>query len=232
MSKLVIIYDQMRCFRCKQKKDNKDLSFCGGCKQDPNCTQPACYCNESCQKAHWKEHKKACPLKKGPCSPTASWVDHYRQGSDESLHSGDLELITWDHKDCGWGGCSKYESDELKKKYEEEFHYDKEKLFIYFDSAFRWTCCGLDAGAGVHGCDHHGDLKSKPCKCDFCKAGIPIPDKLFNKKTQHKKGLTLRQGPDPRSATSAGQLNWRMRQAFYGGGGINAGIDDSSDDND
>jgi len=90
------------------------------------------------------------------------------------------------------------------------------------DNAFRWTCCGQSPGGdGFYGCDHHGRknkdgsfLSSKPCGCDFCRAGLPLPDKYFNKK-QHAVGLDLTRGPDPRSKSHSGVLNLKMREIFH-----------------
>lgn len=119
---------------------------------------------------------------------------------------GQLELVTWEFVDedgaeLGLGGCYKEESDELKAKFEGEMGGSKKKLLKHFDTAFRWTCCGLSVGEGMHGCDHHGDLANpQPCTCDYCRGGEPVPDKIFNEKTTHKVGLQLRQGPDPRSS--------------------------------
>ena len=47
------------------------------------------------------------------------------------------------------------ESDDLKRKFEEEFEKDPERLYEYLPQAFRWTCCGTDASMDW-GCDHHG----------------------------------------------------------------------------
>jgi hypothetical protein len=48
-----------------------------------------------------------------------------------------------------------------------------------------------------YGCDHHG-TGSKPCTCDFCGMGKPIPDSIYGKNEQACKGLRLSRGPDPR----------------------------------
>lgn len=214
MSRLLKTYGSLKCHKCAEQKNNDELFACVGCSSDANCTMPAYYCGESCQRQDWKKHKQVCASKVGPFPAVDSWVDHYRLGADYSVHRGNLELVTWEHKDFGWGGAYKCEVDDLKKKFEEEFDGDLELLLNHWDNAFRWTCCGLDAAEGVNGCDHHGDMNNEPCKCDFCRGGRPIPDKLYNKKTQHKKGLTLRKGPDPRSCSPAGLRNWRMRQVF------------------
>jgi hypothetical protein len=82
------------------------------------------------------------------------WCQDWRKCSDGSLHSGDLELITWDGEDSdeeselGFGGCLREESDDLKRMFEGEMGGDKMKLLEYYDSAFRWTCCGLTASGG------------------------------------------------------------------------------------
>jgi len=119
----------------------------------------------------------------------------------------------------------------LKKKWDSDqltdFHGKKvkgccreEKLFKISDNAFRWTCCGFSPGEGLYGCDNHGRknsdgsfLSSKPCGCDFCKAGRPLSEKFFKKK-QHTVGLDLTRGPDPRSLSPFGELNFKMRDLF------------------
>jgi hypothetical protein len=80
-----------------------------------------------------------------------------------------LELITWScPKDgLGWGNIVEEESDDHRRKFEVEFGGDEEKFYKYWQQAFRWTCCGTDAGMDW-GCDHHGS-GSKPCTCDFCR---------------------------------------------------------------
>jgi hypothetical protein len=39
------------CFHCS--KSLKQPNYCSGCRA-------ACYCNEACQRAHWKAHKSEC----------------------------------------------------------------------------------------------------------------------------------------------------------------------------
>lgn len=86
------------------------------------------------------------------------------------MHHGEMELITWDGNDhgeaMGWGNVIKEESEDMKKKYEDEFGRDDAKLFAYWPQAFRWTCCGMPADM-PWGCDHHG-TGPRPCRCDFC----------------------------------------------------------------
>ena len=88
------------------------------------------------------------------------------------MHRGDLELVTWEHEDpdgdglFGWVGFHESEVEDAKKKIEEEFNGDLQLLLDYWGNAFRWMCCGLGAGEGVHGCDHLGDMENKPCRCD------------------------------------------------------------------
>lgn len=94
------------------------------------------------------------------------------------------------------------------------------KFLKYWDNGFRWTCCGMSAGEGVHGCDHHGSPEnSHPCGCDFCRGGVPLPEKIYkqNCRKQSAKGLKLNRGPDPRSLSSAGKINLEMRRAVAGG---------------
>lgn len=194
-------------------KKDQILLKCAGCKGSP---EPALYCSRECQKLHWPVHKSQCPSRTGirqasKAAVNESWEDPYRLTDDGSYHLGTLELVTWDFKDLGWGGTYKEESAQLKAKYEGEMQCSNKKLLKYFDSAFRWTCCGMCVSEGVHGCDHHGDLNNpRPCACDYCRAGLPLPDKIFNKKTTHKVGLALRRGPDPRSFSEAGVMNFGL----------------------
>ncbi|KAJ8075808.1 hypothetical protein PM082_021440 [Marasmius tenuissimus] len=52
------------------------------------------------------------------------------------------------------------------------------------------------------GGDHHGRGK-KPCTCDFCRMGEPLPDKIYHKVSQSRMSLDLPRGPDPRSYNAA-----------------------------
>lgn len=90
---------------------------------------------------------------------------------DGFKHEGRMELVTWDtpagpynSEALGWGATAE-DSEGLKRKFEEEFGGDEEKLFDYFPPAFRWTCCGLP-GDSLFGCDHHGK-DGRVCTCDF-----------------------------------------------------------------
>jgi len=78
----------------------------------------------------------------------------------------------------------------------------------------------MSAGEGWADCSHHGRknsngsfVSSKCCGCDFCLAGRPLSEKIF-KKTQHKVGLDLTKGPDPRSKSPFGETNFQMRKLF------------------
>lgn len=77
--------------------------------------------------------------------------------------------MTWPspQEELGWGGCFANESDDLKRKFERQFGGDEARFYKHRPQAFRWTCCGTDAGM-KWGCDHHG-TGSKPCSCDFCR---------------------------------------------------------------
>ncbi|KII86930.1 hypothetical protein PLICRDRAFT_113878, partial [Plicaturopsis crispa FD-325 SS-3] len=147
------------------------------------------------QVADWKAHKPA-------CKKPGVWYDKYRKCNDGSSHFGKLELITWDCVDedgeLGWGACYKNESDDLKKSFETEYGGDEQKWFETGDwrQGFRWTCCGM-SGDMPYGCDHHG-TGPRPCTCDFCRGGKPLPDSIYKEPSSSRKGLTLSRGPDPR----------------------------------
>ncbi|KAJ7451707.1 hypothetical protein B0H11DRAFT_2001080 [Mycena galericulata] len=163
-----------------------DLSRCSGCKA-------RYYCGRVCQTADWKSHK-------GPCAATPKWYDKYRMCKDGNSHEGRLELVTWDcpEEGTGWGACFAEDSADMKRQFETEFGGDEEKFYEYWPRGFRWTCCGTHARMNF-GCDHHG-TGSRPCTCDFCKMGKPLPSSIFNEKTAERHGLkALRRGPDPRS---------------------------------
>lgn len=120
----------------------------------------------------------------------------------------------------GWGNVFIEEAGDLRRRFEEELNSDEEKLYKEWPQAFRWTCCGTDAGSNL-GCDHHGS-GSTPCTCDycryvsalhfviytdaeslgtFCRLGEPLPLKVYKEKSAARMGLTLRRGPDPRSSS-------------------------------
>ena len=124
---------------------------------------------------------------------------------------GDTEL--------GFGGFVVEEHEESRRTFEEEFGGDEEKYFEHRSNAFRWTCCGVDAEIGEYGCDHHGNPRAPgPCKCDYCRAGRPLSERVWRNKvgSQAAKGLerTLRRGRSGPS-TPAGELNWVMRGIFH-----------------
>ncbi|EJD42497.1 hypothetical protein AURDEDRAFT_114972 [Auricularia subglabra TFB-10046 SS5] len=179
-----------QCFKCQSRKLQKELKRCGRCKS-------ALYCNAECQTRDWPAHKKFCK------AVTNNWHDKYRGCQDGSTHQGDLELITWslvdDHGDeLGWGNIAIEEAEEHKHRFETKYGRDEEKFFKYWPRAFRWTCCGL-AGDMNYGCDHHSVRYPKPCTCDFCIMGEPLPNKIFKEKNMERYGLNLPRGPDPRS---------------------------------
>ncbi|KAF7376440.1 hypothetical protein MSAN_00059600 [Mycena sanguinolenta] len=149
-------------------KSGGEMHQCSGCKAKY-------YCGRECQTADWKAHKKA-------CAAAPKWYDKHRLCQDGTTHEGRLELITWNcpEKGLGWGACFADESDDLKTKFKLKFGGDEAKFFDYWPQGFRWTCCGTDAGMS-YGCDHHGS-GSRPCTCDFCKMGKPLPNGIFNEK--------------------------------------------------
>ncbi|KAF8163748.1 hypothetical protein B0H34DRAFT_336394 [Crassisporium funariophilum] len=150
---------------------------------------------KECQASDWKLHRRVCGVK--PVGPT--WYDKHRKCQDRSLHEGRLDLITWanEKEGTGWGNVSADESDDMRKKFEEEFGGDEEKLYDYWPQAFRWTCCGTSADMDW-GCDHHGS-GSRPCTCDFCRGGEALPINIYKEDTATRYGLKLQRGPDPRS---------------------------------
>jgi hypothetical protein len=145
---------------------------------------------------------------------------------DGGKHEGRLELITWESPEdeemkTGWGNCCIEESADLKAQFENKYKGDEAKFYKYWPQGFRWTCCG-SAGDNDQGCDHHG-TGSTPCTCDFCQMGKPLTDKIFNKQTTEKFGLTLSRGPDTRSLKGKHviQLHEMMRSVL--------GLDDDSE---
>ncbi|KAG6808197.1 hypothetical protein H0H92_005078, partial [Tricholoma furcatifolium] len=157
-----------------------------------------------CQKANWKDHKNDCGKPEGSTLNSnfgagPKWYDKYRKCRDGNKHEGDLELITWRSKKdgTGWGATIAKETDDLRRRFETEMGGDQEALYKKWSDAFRWTCCGT-SGTVDYGCDHHGS-GSRPCSCDFCRMGKPLPDSIYYKKSAERMGLRLLRGPDPRS---------------------------------
>ncbi|KAL1739556.1 hypothetical protein HDZ31DRAFT_46526 [Schizophyllum fasciatum] len=188
----------MTANHCNVCNAEQDLKRCSKCRT-------AFYCSARCQTADWPTHRAAC--KKN------TWYDSpkYRKCDDGNMHEGALELVTWDAEEVnevgdklGWGACVEEESDDLKRKYYEEFKGDDRKMFEYWPQGYRWTCCGMP-GDMSYGCDHHG-TGSKPCTCDYCRAGKMLPPRIYNEKSQHRKGLKLSRGPDPRSCGMGGMF--------------------------
>ncbi|KAF8967232.1 hypothetical protein BDZ97DRAFT_1656541, partial [Flammula alnicola] len=153
------------------------------------------YCGRDCQAADWKTHKLSCGRQV---------YDKHRKCRDGNLHEGNLELITWPSakEETGWGHCFTDESDSLREKFENEFGGTR-KNYTTTSASVRWTCCGrmLD-GLGMY---HHG-TGSKPCSCDFCKMGKPLPDSIYREQSASRHGLVLRRGPDPRSFNRASAI--------------------------
>ncbi|KZT67286.1 hypothetical protein DAEQUDRAFT_729327 [Daedalea quercina L-15889] len=171
----------------------KDFKRCSRCRS-------ALYCDAECQKKDWQYHKEL-------CSDSDRWYDKYRGCRDGSMHEGKLEMITWEWTDpdygckMGFGNTFLEEADGVKHMFEVECKGKKSGFLKKRPQAFRWTCCGTDAGMN-YGCDHHGS-GSKPCTCDFCHMGKPLPDSIYNKQSGPRIGLNLRRGPDPRSYNPA-----------------------------
>ncbi|KAF5389743.1 hypothetical protein D9757_005996 [Collybiopsis confluens] len=203
--------ENSQCFCCRKEKAFKKLKQCSRCKGP-------LYCDTDCQKKDWARHKPE-------CTKTSLWYDGYRACRDGNVHAGKLELITWnwhgreefmdEEYDLGWGAVFLEEADDLKERFEEEFKGDLKKFFNYRPNAFRWTCCGVD-GSQTFGCDHHGIGGSKPCTCDFCRMGKPLPDSIFNKRSQSQMGLDLSRGPDPRSYNAGLAAMSAMGRSMFG----------------
>ncbi|KAF8180571.1 hypothetical protein BJ912DRAFT_980762, partial [Pholiota molesta] len=177
------------CSVCdKSQSEDATILQCSRC-------QDRFYCGRECQLADWRKHRRFCGMPR-------KWYDKYRRCRDDNFHEGDLELITWpadfEGTATGWGHCALEDADALRAKFEGEFGGDQEKLLLYFPRAFRWTCCGTHAGMDW-GCDHHGS-GFKPCTCDFCHMGRPLPESIYYERTASRYGLhNLRRGPDLRS---------------------------------
>ncbi|KZW03512.1 hypothetical protein EXIGLDRAFT_664113 [Exidia glandulosa HHB12029] len=183
------------CFECRKEQQNGDLKRCSACAS-------ALYCDAVCQKKHWPEHKRLCRPVEG------NWSDKYRGCQDGSTHQGKLELITWtsepdsDGERTGFGAVYLNEAEDVKTMFKKKFKGDEEKFFKWRPAAFRWTCCGLD-GDQNFGCDHHDVRYPKPCMCDFCAMGKPLPDSIYYGAEASRMGLKLSRGPDPRSFNPA-----------------------------
>ncbi|EIN13012.1 hypothetical protein PUNSTDRAFT_82541 [Punctularia strigosozonata HHB-11173 SS5] len=160
--------DTSQCFNCRKESMTKDLKRCARCRG-------ALYCNADCQKNDWSNHKEL-------CGESSSWMDKYRGCRDGSLHEGKLELMTWEYIEpttkerMGWGNVVIEGAEYMKKVLREECNGKLSRLFKKRPEAFRWTCCGTDAGMNF-GCDHHG-TGSRPCTCDFCRMGKALPNKM------------------------------------------------------
>ncbi|KAK8067528.1 hypothetical protein PG996_006640 [Apiospora saccharicola] len=70
-----------------------------------------------------------------------NWYEKHRKCEDGSVHFGELELITWGGEEAGWelgwGRTQVSEVEFMKKKYEQEFGGDDEKLYEYWPQGFR-----------------------------------------------------------------------------------------------
>ncbi|KAJ7579326.1 hypothetical protein C8J56DRAFT_342204 [Mycena floridula] len=176
----------LKCVVCEKTGDNATLNRCSGCHS-------RVYCGRECQEAEWPAHKGTCKSISRPRARRPVWYDKYRRCQDGRDHEGRLELITWsgmsDGDAMGWGNMFAEESDEMKRKFENEMGGDEETFYKDWPQGFRWTCCGTDAGMDW-GCDHHG----WGCTCDYCRSGEPIPDDLYDDKSPTRMGLNLSRG--------------------------------------
>lgn len=226
------------CARCGLKEQTLEgkLSSCARCLQR-EVFEPPLYCSVECQRAAWPSHKPVCGVSSRPPECDGSWVDPYRAAKDGSYHFGSLELMDWEGEDedgklMGFGGVFLCEARGMRDQFA-ACGSDPAKFVKTRVTAFRWTCCGVDAGLGAEGCDHHGDPRATaPCGCDFCLAGKTLPSHVWNKKlrSQAARGLerALRRGPDPKSVCAAGLRNWELRQRS----GIMRDVDFPDEDSD
>ncbi|WIA12928.1 hypothetical protein OEZ85_006544 [Tetradesmus obliquus] len=112
--------------------------------------------------------------------------------------------------EMGWGACDLQECENVRQTFLTKYGGDEAKFFEYWPQGFRWTCCAA-TGDQSYGCDHHG-TGSKPCCCDYCGMGKPVPDNILRQNPQACRGLALSCGPDPRSFNAAqAQVNEMMR---------------------
>ncbi|KAF8162110.1 hypothetical protein BJ912DRAFT_1006650 [Pholiota molesta] len=201
----------LSCSVCNKPESEAEIKRCGRCRD-------RFYCGRECQAADWKTHKPKCGavVPSAPAPGAPKWYDKHRKCRDGNRHEGDLELITWPNaqEGTGWGHVLEEEADEMRAKFEGEFGGDEQKLFKYWPQAFRWTCCGTDADMNW-GCDHHGS-GSKPCSCDFCRMGKPLPDSIYYERNASRHGLTLRRGPDPRSFNRASAAMAKKGRSIFG----------------
>eukprot|EP01063_Lacrimia_lanifica_P033139 TRINITY_DN5820_c0_g2_i2.p1 TRINITY_DN5820_c0_g2~~TRINITY_DN5820_c0_g2_i2.p1 ORF type:complete len:372 (+),score=120.63 TRINITY_DN5820_c0_g2_i2:127-1242(+) len=144
-------------------------------------------------------------------------IEKERKGMifEQEFHDGELQLMTWlmeEEKDVGQLRLFRTVCEGKEDVY---FKHPKGT-----HEYFRWTCCRQTWGEGKNGCDHHG-TGSTPCSCDFCRAGLPVPEKFRHPDAPAAKHLEMRLswGPDPRSKTAAGVMNLQMRQAVMGSSG-------------
>jgi hypothetical protein len=145
-----------------EEQGARKLLKCGKCIKNNN-PDPAVYCSRACQKADWENsHKGKC--KKVPPEVIAAqarswdghdWCQDWRKCVDGGLHSGDLELITWDgvdsdgKRELGFGGCPREMSADVKRLFEVKLGGDRLKFLEKSDTSFRWTCCGFTASQGT-----------------------------------------------------------------------------------
>jgi uncharacterized C2H2 Zn-finger protein len=225
--------DHHCCMVCNatETADGKALFKCSRCKI-------AHYCSKDHQKIDYKKSHKAWCYQVTPSTSTPRWWEKERKCSfcdtthpwkrschfdqcptPPENHYGVPELIIWPGNDdagfkTGWGNVQESESAALKKRFEKEMGCDEEKLAKARPEAFRWTCCGATLDTPYQ-CDHHGS-GPRPCTCDFCTGGKPIPQGM-RKKTVGNYGLKLTYGPDPRSYDPLmGSFNLMMNKMMVG----------------
>eukprot|EP01032_Pedospumella_encystans_P022676 gene22676-25687_t len=95
------------------------------------------------------------------------------QDQDEDDEDGSVDgsddADDYDEK-MTWGGILESEVKWTKENMvDKEWDFDYRKVFTSWDNAFRWTCCGVQYGSGLYGCDNHGARGY--CSCDYCRSG-------------------------------------------------------------
>ena len=143
------------CCEARGCSETQGLKLCSGCRG-------AKYCSSVCQSVAWKDHHKVvCKenrefwlrnIKCAYCNsehPPKTCCGSKRVPPEQ--HFGRLELVSWGHKDCGWGGCSLDESEDLRRDFYVKCGGSYVKLFQQFDGhavgrALAWSLAAIITG--------------------------------------------------------------------------------------